>query len=123
MRLSWNDIKPPCHFLETRHTVPPVQSMRKYFQASLAGYLIVWLLYSSFLAANPALHLALHDDADHDSHHCAVTLLEKHQVLSADPLVQNAKLAFSFEQNLSLPDSVILTSIDCRLAPSRAPPV
>jgi hypothetical protein len=54
----------------------------------VAILLAALLLVSSVLAASPALHHRLHRHSSQDSHPCAVTMLEKQQVLlEAGPVI------------------------------------
>ena len=89
----------------------------------LACLLAVWFLSSSLLAASPALHQWLHDDAGQSSHQCAITLLEHQQLLASDPA---QVVALTADEIFSVPAPAAPlhpSSGDDRWSPSRAPPV
>lgn len=88
----------------------------------LAGLLVVFLLLSTFLAVAPSLHRLLHDDADQNTHQCAITMLQQQQMLPDDPAPLLLDIPLSFVSFVSLIKSVVLPVANCRSFPSRAPP-
>src|SRR5262245_43522049 len=59
-------------------------SLMKITRVIFAGWLVLWMLLSSVLAASPALHEKFHDGAGDSSHQCAVTLIEQQQLVAAE---------------------------------------
>jgi hypothetical protein len=106
-----------------------LQPIRKSFRgkhlskSALAGLLIALLAIASLSSASSAFHKLLHHDATQQDHQCAITLLEKHQILQSD--VCSAHVVS--DSDLILPplsaQNVALPSADYSLFPSRAPPV
>ena len=91
-------------------------------QATAAGCaLLVWLL--GLLAVSPGLHAALHSDADHADHTCAVTLFSH----GADEMLDAG--AITVAPALLVSGDVVAASVapvraDCRrLPPACGPPV
>ncbi|MEO7297821.1 MAG: hypothetical protein ABI042_04515 [Verrucomicrobiota bacterium] len=107
-------------------TVQPLRkkTRRKHLSESvLAGLLIALLAMVSLFSASPVFHLWLHHDAAQADHQCAITLLEKHHVLSSDTSLQ---LVFSDDGLIlaAFPAQIpALPSVDYCSSPSRAPPV
>lgn len=84
--------------------------------------MVVWLIFTSLLAASPTLHKHFHETADQTTHQCAVTLLQQQQVLSAEPVVTVVESDFAVLQPL-LPQQVeFVSQSDLRLLPTRGPP-
>ncbi len=59
----------------SRSVPPPTMPCPAFRGLALACALLVWVL--GLLAASPELHAALHHDADHADHECAVTLFNQ----------------------------------------------
>jgi hypothetical protein len=106
-----------------------LQPLRKFFRgthpgrAGLAVLLIALLSLSAFLSVDFSLHRWLHPDAAQPDHQCAITLLERHHVLSSDvfPAFVTVDAGLSVA---SLPaETIFISCDDCRLSPSRAPPI
>ena len=91
-------------------------------KAVLAGSLTILLLWLATLAGTSAFHQSLHADADASGHHCVICVFTHGQVDSA--VVGGLSVIFVALCIGSMPliRPVMLTSIDLRLAPSRAPP-
>ena len=92
-------------------------------RAIVAVWLVAWMLFSSLLAASPALHEHFHENAAQSSHQCAVTLLEQQQLLSGESHV--FVVVADFPEALSIPAVTFSFSsqADFKLLPGRAPPV
>jgi hypothetical protein len=88
----------------------------------LAAVLIFWLVVASFFASNPSLHHWLHHDAGHQTHDCPISLVEKQQILAADPELQLKFTAIAFHQPNSFPDDVLLPTATYNASFGRAPP-
>jgi hypothetical protein len=74
------------------------------------------------LASSPALHQLLHADAQSSSHHCVVTQVREHSILSigTEAVIPQAPTS---EITSSVPEQVQFNfAPDRRLSPSRAPP-
>ncbi|MEO5803148.1 MAG: hypothetical protein ABIR24_06430 [Verrucomicrobiota bacterium] len=85
--------------------------------------LIALLAMASLSSASSAFHQWLHHDASQPDHQCAITLLEKHQILSSD-VCSVLVLSDSGLILASLPaQTIVLPAADYCLPPSRAPPV
>jgi len=107
------------HFLQS----PFALCRRRSGKLALAGLLIFLWELSSVLAANPSFHKWLHHDANQNHHQCAIRLLEKHQVLSSDPMVPLSPFYFGLNYCASSWHSFFIPSADIGLSDSRAPPV
>jgi hypothetical protein len=83
--------------------------------------LVLFLVLQVF-ASSGALHQAIHPDAASADHHCAITLITGGQLNS--PAVLVALLAFVATFLFLQPplNAAVLSSVDLRLAPGRAPP-
>jgi len=104
----------------TRATSEPRLPLTQRLTALFALALFVWL---NLLAVSPQLHEFIHGhDAATTQHQCAATLLSKGQVTPADPVVVVEAPTVS---SLSVvpAQTPVWVSPDCRLAPSRAPPL
>ena len=107
-------------------TLPP---LRKFFhwkhlsKSALAGLLVALLVMASLFSASSAFHQWLHHDAAQQNHQCAVTLLEKHQVLSNDICPAFGATDLGLILTVLPAQTIALPSADYCLSPSRAPPV
>jgi hypothetical protein len=83
--------------------------------------LAVWML--GLLAASPQLHAALHSEASHQDHTCAVTLFS-HGVETAavDTCLASAPVLFPTGESLAQPALPVTVPHD-RLPPGRGPPL
>ncbi len=94
----------------------------KVAKATLAGMLVVLMLWLSTFAATSAFHQSLHADTDTGGHHCVICVFAHGQVDTASVGGFTA-LFIAFGVGLvPLARQVTLPSIDLRLAPGRAPP-
>jgi len=91
-------------------------------KSALAGLLVVVLLFAAILAANPFHRQLFHGGTAADSHLCIVCLFASGQVNSADVAPLLAVLVSCFLGLTVLVETVVLSGIDLRLSPSRAPP-
>ncbi len=83
--------------------------------------LMVWVL--GLLATSPQLHAALHSDADHQDHTCAVTLFS-HGVENAVPQAGFTSVSFVLLEDATVPAEVCAAAAPRYwLLPGRAPPV
>jgi hypothetical protein len=88
----------------------------------MAGLLLVSWLFTTAMAASPALHEYFHHDAGSASHSCGATLFTHGQLMTADtaPLLAIFVLLFLF--CVPLLTSAEFSSVDLRLSFGRAPP-
>jgi hypothetical protein len=87
----------------------------------LAAFCLGVFLGVYAMAAIPALHTLVHDDASDPAHQCAVTLLSQGQVHCASVTVECGQPAPIFAP--TAPASTrIFVSTDVRLLPVRGPP-
>jgi hypothetical protein len=100
----------------------PVTAQSAARHTILAMSLLSLFLWLQALAIFPALHQAVHSDAQHKDHHCAVTLLTGGQVDAAVPQLP-AQVPPSFVEFAATPYGVVVTSRDLLLLPARGPPV
>ena len=106
---NWLKLEPPVYFYRMG-------------KSAIAGFLVMAVFLLHVLAVSPALHHWFHQEASNDNHVCAVSLVSGGQMLlaqTAPPVLGN--LPFSY---LGLPtaDHPLVSLLDRRLAPSRAPP-
>jgi hypothetical protein len=87
-----------------------------------AAVSLILFLALQTVAASTTLHRALHADALAPDHHCVIALVAQGQV--DVPTLLSVVIAFVGTLLFCLPPvrSAIVSSVDCRLAPSRAPP-
>jgi hypothetical protein len=86
---------------------------------------VVMLLLFLFLlacAASPELHRALHKDADHEDHQCAVTLLVTGHVGLSSCEISLPLPCAHFDTVLLFESSVVNATV-ALLPPGRAPPL
>ena len=91
-------------------------------KAALAGMLVGLLLWLATLAATSAFHQSLHADAGTGSHHCLICVFVHGQVDTTGVGGLSVLFIALCVGLVPMARSVMLTSIDLRLAPSRAPP-
>ena len=91
-------------------------------RAALAGVLVGLVLWLATFAATSALHHSLHADTDAGGHHCVICVFAHGQVESAGVGASFVLCLALCVGLLPLARQVTPTSIDLRLAPSRAPP-
>jgi len=89
----------------------------------MAGLLLVSWLFTTAMAASPALHEFFHHDAGSPGHSCAVTLFTHGQFLTTDAVPVLAVLVLLFLFCVPLLTSAEFSSVDLRLGFGRAPPV
>jgi hypothetical protein len=100
---------------------------RKYNPATVvrkaaAVLLCAFVLFIAALAASPSLHEWLHHDANEAGHECAVTLFLHGQV-DATTLAPVVAAAFALFGGIALlAETFVLSSVEYRFCPSRAPP-
>jgi hypothetical protein len=98
------------------------RTLRRSLRAVLSLLLVAVVLGSALMAASPALHKLLHNDANQSSHECVVTMLQKQQV-SGDapaPLLVGFTPLSTFAPAPSL--ATEWSQFDYAAAPGRAPP-
>lgn len=89
---------------------------------SVAGLiLLLWLNVIAF-AALPRLHSALHRDASHAEHQCAITAVHQGKLHFSGPLVVSVEPLPAAPAEPAGFASLFLPAIPHRLAPGRAPP-
>lgn len=89
----------------------------------LAGVGVALLLLLSVLAASPSLHRALHTDADHDTHECAVVLFAGGVTLALGAFAVAAPAAVWRVQPAVVVSDLFLASPRYLRQPERGPPV
>jgi hypothetical protein len=102
--------------------VAHIFSFRRRSKLLIAVLLAGLFALSLVLGASPALHGALHSDANNPAHQCAISLLAHGLVLpseAAAALVPTISFLFCA---LLLTEGVLPSSADCRLFYSRGPP-
>jgi hypothetical protein len=83
--------------------------------------LFLWL--GTFaLAASPQLHQLLHRDAQDLNHHCLITQIKQHSLLSGAPTALTPAPPPVGLGSIVCPDSQFLPTFDYRLFFSRGPP-
>jgi hypothetical protein len=90
-------------------------------KAALAALLVGMVLLLDAMAACPALHELIHQDADKPGHECAVTMFAHGKVESATVEAPAIVPAASIESAPQIESSVFSTAIE-NLPPGRAPP-
>lgn len=90
-------------------------------QPAFSGLLVALVLLLNAMAASPALHELIHQDAGKADHECVVTLFAHGHVDSVDGAVPVAVPAAGIETTASIIFSVPGTPIE-NLPPGRAPP-
>lgn len=88
----------------------------------LAAICLTLFLVLELLASDPALHKLIHSDADSARHHCAITLFAHGNVSAADTSATIAVFVAALLFSLPILQSAILSRLDFRVSPSRAPP-
>ena len=99
------------------------QALRHSGQLALAGLLIGLLIFLSLVAVSPSLHSWLHPDANDEHHQCAVTAFQKQHLLTVDFIPTVVACEAGQIRPIVFPNPPVFSSMDCRLSPSRAPPV
>lgn len=89
----------------------------------LAGASVALLLLLSVLAASPVLHRALHADADHDSHECAVVLFASGVTLALGVFAIAAPAVVWRVEPAAVLAELFLASPRYLRQPERGPPV
>src|SRR5438477_62468 len=82
---------------------------------------LLWL-GTFLLAASPQLRRLLHADAQNANHHCLVTQIKQHSVLSVVSTVSAPVVAPPVFALRPWPAFQFISATDLRLSPSRAPP-
>src|SRR5258708_1011446 len=88
----------------------------------LVGLMLLLWLGTAALAASPQLHHRLHKDSQSPTHECLVTLVSKAHLLAGGVgflLLISIPVFFGL---FATAESFLLTPVDYRLYPSRAPP-
>ena len=89
--------------------------------AAAALMFVLWV-GTLLLAASPDLHRRLHSDSQTPDHHCLITQLKEHSVLSSAAVVSAPAPAPSALSTVLLAEFQFLPTCDHRLAFGRAPP-
>ena len=84
---------------------------------------VLFLIALGLLAASPQLHAALHPDADHEDHSCAITLFSHGVDDGAAPAVVVLDPSVRLEALVAPSASRLVTAPNHWLPPGRAPPV
>jgi len=74
------------------------------------------------LASSPELHRLLHSDAQSPNHHCVVTQVNEHSVLSGISIVAAPEPPTFTLSSIRDSELQFVSTSDYRLSPSRAPP-
>jgi hypothetical protein len=99
----------------------PVTGRTAARRSIIAAVLLGLFLWVQALAIFPALHEAIHSDAHHKDHHCAVTLLTGGQMDVAVPQLP-MQVTASFVEFAATPYGVVAAVGDFLLLPARGPP-
>jgi hypothetical protein len=97
-------------------------SVRRIAKSAIAGLLLASWLFTTAMAACPALHQYFHHDAGSADHSCAVTLFTHGQLMTADTVPLLAIFVLLFLFCVPLLTSAEFSSVDLRLGFGRAPP-
>jgi hypothetical protein len=89
--------------------------------AAVAVMISLWAALWA-LEVSPDLHRLLHEDAQSPDHHCLVTQIQHHLLLSGFAAATTPPLPVVSNAPLTCGDFQFLASYDYRLTPSRAPP-
>jgi hypothetical protein len=90
-------------------------------QAVISALLIALVLMLDALAASPALHALVHNDANQSGHQCVVTLFAHGQVEAATPTVDVPAPALNIVGSAPFQISVFAPAIE-NLPAGRGPP-
>lgn len=55
-------------------------------KAAVAGLLIAWVFAAAFLSSDRHLHDTVHHDSAEANHQCAITVFERGETLSSEPV-------------------------------------
>ncbi len=92
-------------------------------KAALAGLLIAYVFAAAFLSSGRYLHEAVHHDSEHSHHECAISLFERGQSLTSDPVCE---MVFLLRESVVLESaSAVITFSSVRFLANttRGPPV
>jgi hypothetical protein len=90
-------------------------------QAVFSAMLVALVVMLDAMAANPALHALVHNDANQSGHQCVVTLFAHGQVDAATPTVDVPALAVQIQNSAAFQISVFAPAIE-NLPAGRGPP-
>jgi hypothetical protein len=96
--------------------------VRRIAKSAIAGLLLVSWLFTTAMAACPALHEYFHHDAGSPDHQCAVTLFTHGQLMTADTAPVLAVFVLLMVFGVPLVKLAEFSSVDLRLGFGRAPP-
>jgi hypothetical protein len=96
--------------------------LRPVAKSALAGLLGVLLFIASLLAANPFHHQSFHSGNAANSHLCVICMFASGQVNAADVAPILTDFVSSFVELTPAVPTILLTSADYLLSPSRGPP-
>jgi hypothetical protein len=95
---------------------------RRAGKCAAAGLMFVLWLGSFLLASSPELHRLLHSDAQSPNHHCLVTQIKEHSVVSGCAALSAPVFTPTTFAPVRCAEFQFVPSCDYRLSPSRAPP-
>jgi hypothetical protein len=96
---------------------------RKVGKFAAAGLMFVLWTWTFLLASSSELHRLLHSDSQNSNHHCVVTQVKEHSVLSGISIVDVPVSPIVVLAQVPRNEFQFLSSSDYRLSPSRAPPL
>jgi len=82
---------------------------------------VLWI-GTVLLGSSPELHRLLHSDANSPNHHCVVTQVKEHSVLSGIAIVTVPVAPTATLTAIPRSEFQFVSTSDYRLSPSRAPP-
>jgi len=95
---------------------------RKAGKYAAAGLMFVLWTWTFLLASSSELHRLLHSDAQSQNHHCVVTQVKEHAILSGISIVEVPVFPMVVLAQVPRHEFQFLSSSYYRLSPSRAPP-
>jgi hypothetical protein len=104
--------------LSAKHRIPPAPRFRW-----AAGFCALLVLALGLLAISPQLHAALHGDANHQDHACAVTLFSHGVETAASGNCLASTPALFPAGPCAIQPALPVAEVPCRLPPGCGPPL
>ena len=124
-KIGLADLSMQCHVIKTHMKKAGIggfcRNSRLPQGCAWLGFFLLLIL--QLFAGSAALHQAIHPDAQLPDHHCAVTLFAQGQVSSVHVWTGLADIIAPHICSLPTSNLELFAALDCRLAPSRAPPL
>ena len=109
--------------MTTRVKVSMTSDQKRGAAGAAAGLMLLLWLGIFTLTAWPDLHSLFHHDAQAAGHHCILTLMQHHSMLTGFVSVTVPATQFSCTEFPGRAECQFALSRDYRLSPSRAPPM